>query len=84
MCFQVLAVFFALFSCVSDIIEIADVKEQRICIKYCFRLKKTVAETHRMPKEALGGQALSQARTFEWFRHFKDGWESVEDCKHSG
>jgi hypothetical protein len=84
MCFQVLAVFFALFSCVSDIIEIADVKGQIICIKFCFGLKKTAAETHCIPKEALGGQALSQARTFEWFRHFIDGRESVEDCKHSG
>jgi len=36
-----------------------------------------------MLKEAFGEQASSQARTFEWFKHFKDGWESVEDCKHS-
>jgi len=37
-----------------------------------------------MLKEAFGEQALSQARTFEWFKHFKDGQESVEDHKHSG
>jgi len=37
-----------------------------------------------MLKEAFGEQALSQARTFEWFKRFKDGRESVEDCKHSG
>jgi hypothetical protein len=36
-----------------------------------------------MLKEAFGEQALSQTRTFEWFRHFKDDWESVEDDKHS-
>ena len=36
-----------------------------------------------MLKEAFGEQALSQARTFEWFKHFKDGRESVEDDKHS-
>jgi hypothetical protein len=23
-------------------------------------------------------------KTFEWFKRFKDGRESVEDCKHSG
>ena len=34
--------------------------------------------------EAFGEQALSQARTFEWFKRFKDGRESVEDDKHSG
>jgi len=55
------------------IIEMADVKEQRICIKFCFKLNKTAVETHRMLKEAFGEQALSQARTFEWFTHFKDG-----------
>ena len=37
-----------------------------------------------MLKEAFGEQALSQERTFEWFKHFKDGRESVEDDKHSG
>jgi hypothetical protein len=48
----------------------AGVKEQRICIKFCFKLNKTAAETHPMLKEAFGEQALSQARTFEWFKWF--------------
>jgi hypothetical protein len=58
--------------------EMADVKEQRICIKFCFKRNKTAAETHRMLEEAFGEQALSQARKFEWFERFKDGRESVE------
>jgi len=37
-----------------------------------------------MLKEAFGEQAFSQARTFEWFKRFKDGREYVEDDKHSG
>jgi hypothetical protein len=61
-----------------------DVKEQRICIKFFFKLNKTAAENHRMLKEAFNEHVLSQARTFEWFKHFKDGQESVEDDKHSG
>jgi len=65
-------------------IEMAGVKEQRTCIKFFFELNKTAAETHRMLKEAFGEQALSQARTFEWFKRFKAGRESVEDDKHSG
>ena len=65
-------------------IEMADVKVQRICIKFCFKLNKSAAETHRLLKEASGDQALSQARTFEWFKHFKNGPEFVEDRKHSG
>jgi len=37
-----------------------------------------------MLKQAIGDQASSQARIFEWFKSFKDGLESVEDHKHSG
>jgi len=44
----------------------ADVKEQRICIEFCFKFNKSAAETHRMLKQAFGAQALSQARTFEY------------------
>jgi len=85
MCFQILAVFLTpfSFSCVSANTELADVKEQRICIKFFFKLNKTAAKTHQMLKQAFGEQALSQA-TFEWFKCFKDGRESVEDRKHPG
>jgi hypothetical protein len=37
-----------------------------------------------MQKEALCEQALSQERTFEWFKRFKYGRESVQDDKHFG
>jgi hypothetical protein len=53
-------------------------------LKICFKLNKTAAETHRMLKEALGEQAFSQVRTYEWFKCLKDGWESVDDRQHSG
>jgi hypothetical protein len=66
------------------LIELAGDKEQRTCIKFYFKLKKPAAETHRMLKEAFGEQALNQARTFDWFKRFKNGRESVEDDKHSG
>jgi len=69
---------------VSANIEMADVKEQRICIKFCFKLNKTAAEAHQVLKEAFGEQALSQTRTFEWFKRLKDCRESVEDDKHFG
>jgi hypothetical protein len=62
----------------------AGVKEQRTCIKFCFKLNITAAETNGMLKEAFGEQNLSKARTFDWFKRFKDGRESVEDDKHSG
>jgi hypothetical protein len=68
----------------SAIIEMEDVKKQRICIKFCFKLNKTAAETHRILKEAFDEQALIQARTFAWFKRFKVGRESVDDRKYSG
>ena len=37
-------------------IEVADVKEQKICFKFCFKVNKTAAETHRMLKEVFGGK----------------------------
>ena len=65
-------------------IKMVDVKAQRLCIKFCLKLNITAAETHQMLKEAFCEQALSQARTFEWFKLFKDCWESVEDRTQSG
>ena len=37
-----------------------------------------------MPKEAFDEHALSHARTFEWFKRFEGGRESVEDHTYSG
>jgi hypothetical protein len=64
--------------------EMADFKKQRICIKFCFKLKKTAAETHRMLKEAFGDNATSQSKTFLWYKRFKGGRTSVDDVEHSG
>jgi hypothetical protein len=38
----------------------ADVKEDRICIKVCFKLNKPAADSHRMPEEVFGEQALTK------------------------
>ena len=60
------------------------VKEQRICIKFCFKLGKTASEIHRMLKEAFGDNALGQMQTYEWFKCFKNRRMSVNDEEHSG
>jgi histone-lysine N-methyltransferase SETMAR len=64
--------------------ERADFKEQRFCIKFGFRLNKTAAETHRMLKEAFGDNAMSQSKTFLWYKRFKDRRTSVNDNERSG
>lgn len=58
-------------------------KEQRICIKFCFNLEKTAAETHQMLKEVFGADATSQSQTFLWYKRFKDGRTAVDDDEHS-
>jgi hypothetical protein len=57
--------------------ERADFKEQRICIKFRFRLNKTDAETHRMFKEEFGDNAMSQSKTFLWYKRFKGGQQKA-------
>ncbi|UYV83427.1 hypothetical protein LAZ67_23000974, partial [Cordylochernes scorpioides] len=64
--------------------EMAIFEEQRICIKFCFKLKKTATETHELIKEAFGDAALSCSRTFEWFTRFLKGREKVNDDQHTG
>jgi hypothetical protein len=41
-----------------------DFKEQRICVKFLFNLKKNSAKTHRMLQEAFRDNATSQNKTF--------------------
>jgi len=40
--------------------------EQRICVKFCFRLGKTAAETNIMLCLAYGNEILSKRTTSEW------------------
>jgi len=49
-----------------------DVKEQWICIRFCFKLGKTASGTHRKLKEAFGDNALGQMQTYKWFKRIKN------------
>lgn len=40
---------------------------------FCYHLKKTAAESHRMLVEAYGEHALGKTQCFEWFKKFKSG-----------
>ena len=51
----------------SDIGGMAEVDEQRMCIKFCVRLGKTGSETFEMLKQAFGDSCMSRSRTFECF-----------------
>ena len=61
----------------------AEVDEQRVCIKFCVRLGKTGSETFEMLKQAFGDSCMSHSRT-EWFGHFKNGRTSTANDDRSG
>lgn len=57
----------------------ADLREQRVCIKFCFKLGKTAAKTHQMLKQAFGDNSLGQKQTYDWYKRFKNGRTSTDD-----
>ncbi|GBM28808.1 Putative uncharacterized protein FLJ37770 [Araneus ventricosus] len=49
--------------------------EQRVDIKFCFKLDKTATETHQMLVKVYGVKAVSKQCVFKWFKRFRDGKE---------
>ena len=64
--------------------SMADLKEQRVCIKFCFLLGKTAGDTVAMLRGAFKEEALSQARVYKWVSRFKRADMSLEDQPRSG
>jgi len=62
----------------------ADVDEQRVCIKFCVSLGTTGSETFEILKQAFGDSCMSRSRTFEWFGRFKNGRTSTANDHRSG
>ena len=62
----------------------ADFREQRACIKFCFKLGKTDTGCYEMLKTAFGVQAMGRSQTFQWFCRFKAGRSSIDDDERSG
>ena len=44
--------------------------EQRICIKYCFKIGKPAIETYQLLQQAYGEGAMGRTQVFDWFRRF--------------
>ena len=58
--------------------------EQRVCIKICFLLGKSAAETVLMLQEAFKEETLSRTQVYKWYSRFKGGEMSCEDQPRSG
>ena len=50
---------------------------------FCFHLKKTANEAHRMLSSTYGEATLSQRTCRVWFQRFKSGDFAIED-RHGG
>ena len=59
-------------------------KEQRVCIKFCASLGKSVTETLEMIQQGFGDQSLSRIQVFQWHGRFKTGRTSVDGDEHTG
>ncbi|GFV37235.1 protein GVQW3 [Trichonephila clavipes] len=58
--------------------------EQRLAIKFCFRLGHNATETFAKLQQAYEDSVLSRAHVFRWFKAFSEGRESIEDEPRSG
>jgi len=56
--------------CVIAIFTVCGSTEQRICIKFCFKIGKTATETYQLLQQAYGEDAMGRKQVFEWFRPF--------------
>jgi len=62
----------------------ADDKEQKVCMKFCFLLGKSAAETVLMLREACKEEALSKTEVYERYSRFRRGDMSCKDQPRSG
>src|SRR5215469_4681012 len=69
---------------VTAIFTMCESTEQRICIKFCFKIRKTATETYQLLQQAYGEDAMGRTQVFDWLRRFKEGRTSVESDPRSG
>jgi len=58
--------------------------EQRVGIKFCFKVGLSVTETLVLVQKTYGNEALSRSNVFSWYSTFRDRRELVEDEERGG
>ena len=66
------------------ILTMCDSKEQRICIKFCFKIGKTATETYQLLQQVYGENSMDSTQVFYFFLRFKECRTSVESDPRSG
>ena len=64
--------------------KIKDLEEQRVCVKFCFKLWKTATETWKMLQQAFGDECIRRTQCFERYSHFQTGRTSIDENPRSG
>jgi transposase len=71
-----------MFASLSEDMESSEL-EQRTNIKFCFKLGKTVTESHEMVLRVYGDATVSRKTVYKWFGRFRRGALSTEDEQRS-
>jgi hypothetical protein len=58
--------------------------EQRVAIKFSFRVGLPATETLVLVQKAYGNTAVNRSKHFRWYSRFRDGREMVEDDERGG
>ncbi|CAK9818663.1 Protein GVQW3 [Anthophora plagiata] len=61
-----------------------ELEEQRVCVKFCFKLRKSATEIFRLIQKAFGHDSMSRTKCFEWYNRFKSGRISMDEDTRSG
>lgn len=59
-------------------------EEQRIALKFCYKLGYSASKSYQLLNEAYGDDCLSRSQSFEWSKRFSQGSENTKDAKRSG
>ncbi|KAG8238430.1 hypothetical protein J437_LFUL002887 [Ladona fulva] len=58
--------------------------EQRYAIKFCSKMNKSLAQTHKLIVQAYGDSSISYSQVSRWLKAFKEGREEVVDEPRAG
>jgi len=65
-------------------VKIKELEEQRVCVKFCFKLRKTATEMWKMLQQAFRDECVSRTQCFEWYSHFKTGRTLIDEDSRNG
>jgi hypothetical protein len=57
----------------------ADIHEHHINITFFFKVGKTFTDPHEMMKNDYGDHCMSRTSSYEWFKRFKAGRQTIHD-----